>query len=268
MRRSKVLDRTLSWAWEEQGQFPKHGDRVAIIASWGSDNQASISLENMVQRLEECGYFVMIARASDDSLPLSFSDDYKGRARVLHKPNIGYDFGSWSTALAWDPSIRSARFVILTNDSLVGPFDSLQPMIDDFEAAISPVWAATNTTQFFPHIQSFFIGFRDGALGHRPIKSFWENLLVETEKPKIIHEYELGLSRLLFSEAYSTQACFPAERVVQHGRNPTIDGWRRLVELGFPFVKRELVTNPALLVDDDLPAYIAERFGFDPRAWI
>ena len=245
------------------------GDRIAVVASYGHGPSLSTSLETMVVRLEECGYSVIVSRASDDTRPLEWSDDYDGNAIVLRKPNVGYDFGSWAVAMDRFPDIRSAPYVLFVNDSLVGPFASLQPMIDNFEATNSDVWAATNTTQFFPHIQSFFMGFRNGCLDTRSLKGFWSGLRVETDKQRIIHQYELGFSRLLFGESFTATACYQSERVVEHGLNPSISGWRRLLDLGFPFIKRELITNPSVVSDGHMVVpEVITRFGVDPRSWL
>ena len=244
-------------------------ERIAVVASFGTGPTVSRSLESMVVRLEECGYTVVVSRASDDDRPLKWSEAYAGHAVVLRKPNIGYDFGSWAVALDRFPAIRRAQYVLLVNDSLVGPFESLQAMVDNFENTPADVWAATNTTQFFPHIQSFFMGFRRGVLDERSLRGFWFNLPVETEKRRIIQEYELGLSRLLFSEAFGVTACFQSERVVDVGLNPSVTGWRRLLDLGFPFVKRELLTNPALVrADESVVGEIQARYGVDPQLWV
>jgi len=243
-------------------------NRIAVIASYGPTAEVSTSLEQMVMRLEECGYTAVISRASNDTAPLQFSADYTGSAIIIRKPNIGYDFGSWAVALNLFPKIRRTRYVLLVNDSLVGPFGSLAPLVADFEASHADVWAATNTTQFFPHIQSFFMGFHRNVLNDGPMKFFWNNLQVETDKTRIIHQYELGLSRFLFGEAYAVTACYQAELVVETGLNPSVWGWKRLLELGFPFVKRELVVNPALVPDaEQLPEIVSARYGADPRSW-
>jgi lipopolysaccharide biosynthesis protein len=243
-------------------------ERIAVVASFGASAAVSTSLEQMVMRLEECGYVVVVSRASDDIAPLQWSPEYTGSALVIRKPNIGYDFGSWAVALEMFPQIRRSAYVLLVNDSLVGPFASLAPLVADFEAAHADVWAATNTTQFFPHIQSFFMGFLRGVLDDAAMKFFWRHLQVETDKSRIIHQYELGLSRFLFGEAYAVTAGFQAELVVEPGLNPSVWGWNRLLELGFPFVKRELIANPSLVPNGRMiPAEVLDRFGVDPRLW-
>ncbi|MBC7594087.1 MAG: hypothetical protein H7288_09140 [Kineosporiaceae bacterium] len=244
-------------------------DRIAVVASFGTSTTVARSLEAMVMGLEKCNYSVIVVRASDDSTPLRWSKAYSGNAVIVRKPNVGYDFGSWALALHIYPQLRTRRFVLLTNDSLVGPFESLTGVIADFEASPGDVWSATNTTQFFPHIQSFFMGFHSGVLDDPAVKDFWFSLRVETDKQRIIGKYELGFSQLLFGEGFAVSSGFASERVVAAGLNPSITGWRRLVELGFPFVKRELILNPTLVHDGGhIPEFIQSKYGIDPRTWI
>ena len=244
-------------------------DRVAVVASWGVDSRVSLSLSWMVARLEEAGYAVVVVRASDDTAPLDWSRGPANDAIVIRKPNIGYDFGSWATGLEMFPEIRRLPYVIITNDSLVGPFTSLEPMVADFEGSYFDVWGGTWTSQYMQHLQSFLLGFRNGVLDDPALKYFWQNLPDETNKFDIINKYELGLSRLLYGEGFVSGAWFDYELVVQYTQNPTIIGWRGLLERGFPFVKRELVTNPSIVADGlQVPAVVQERYGVNPADWL
>ncbi|MCS5722035.1 rhamnan synthesis F family protein [Herbiconiux sp. CPCC 203407] len=266
----RVLDSVLpaSWIESERRALPET-DRVAVVASWGAGPEVSLSLSWMVTRLEEQDYSVVVVRASDDRRPLDWSRGPANDAIVVRKPNIGYDFGSWATAIQMFPAIRGAQNVLITNDSLVGPFSSLGPMVADFEGSFFDVWGGTWTSQFMPHLQSFLLGFKGGVLEDPALRHFWSELPEQSNKTDIIDKYELGLSRLLHGEGFVTGAWFDYELVVEYTQNPTILGWRRLLDLGFPFVKRELVTNPSIVADGlDVPAVVEKKFGIDPTTWV
>lgn len=244
-------------------------ERIAVIASYGDSQTISRSLHTFVTELARCRYGVIVVRASDDSRELVWPGPLPADTIVIRKPNIGYDFGSWATALRVFPTIRKRENVLFTNDSLVGPFNSLAHVLENFENAATDVWGATNTLQMFPHLQSFFVGFRNGALSDPALKQFWKHISIEKQKQRIIAKYELGLSRLLLAEGFTTSACFESERLVDGTQNPTIEGWRRLLELGFPFVKRELIVNPSVVSDGyDVPNTIQGMFDTDPRDWL
>lgn len=254
---------------ERTRRLPAGPERVAFVASWGKDASVSLSLAAMVTELERCGYFVVVIRASDSTEPLSWPSSHPNDAIVVRKPNIGYDFGSWATGMALYPELLGAPFVLLANDSLVGPFGSLQPMLEDFERSDADVWGATNTLQFSPHLQSYLLGFRSGMLRDRPLRTFWRTLLDHDDKQQVIDRYEIGLSELLYVESYVTRAWIDHAQVVEPGENPVIRGWRRLVDLGFPFVKREIITNPSIVSDGYRAAdTVRAVFGEDPTTWL
>ena len=266
----RVLDRVLpaSWIESERTTLPAT-DRVAVVASYDIGPEVSLSLSWMVARLEEQGYSVVVVRASDDSRPLDWSKGPGNEAIVVRKPNIGYDFGSWATALELFPTIRSTQNVLITNDSLVGPFSSLGPMVADFEGSYFDVWGGTWTSQFMPHLQSFLLGFKGGVLEDPALRHFWSELPEQQTKYDIIDKYELGLNRLLQGEGFVTGAWFDYELVVEYTQNPTILGWRKLLDLGFPFVKRELVVNPGIVGDGlEIRAVVEKKFGIDPTTWV
>jgi len=252
---------------ERPRALPTHPERVAFVASWGADPHVSRSLSTLVSELARCGYFVVVVRASDSIEPLVWPTPPE--ALVVRKPNIGYDFGSWATGMALYPQLLRAPFVLLANDSLVGPFGSLQPMLEDFETRDTDVWGATNTLQFSPHLQSYLLGFRNGMLRDRPVRTFWRTLVDHDDKQQIIDQYEIGLSELLHVEAYVTSAWIDHAQVVEPGENPVIRGWRRLVQLGFPFVKREIITNPSVVADGvRARETVRAAFGEDPMDWL
>jgi hypothetical protein len=245
------------------------GDRAAVVASWGPDSRVSRSLAELVRGLDAAGYPVVLVRASDDRAPLEWPSEPPASTTVVRKPNIGYDFGSWTVGLDRFPQIAKRRHVILVNDSMVGPFTSLEGMAADFEASTGDVWGATNTRQFVPHLQSYLLGFQGGVLADPAVRQFWRSVHHLEDKSRIIGDYELGLSGLLRAEGLTSSAWFASERVVGPTDNPVITGWRRLIELGFPFVKREILQNPAVVQDGRrAPDVIREQFGAEVAEWL
>jgi hypothetical protein len=266
----RVLDLVRGSVTVERGPArPPAGDRAAIVASWGPDARVSRSLDELIRALDAAGYPSVLVRASDDRAPLRWPSAPPASTIVVRKPNIGYDFGSWTVGLDRFPALARRRHVILVNDSMVGPFAPLDDMITSFETTGADVWGATNTRQFVPHLQSYLLGFQGGALADPAVRQFWRSVDHLDDKSRIIGEYELGLSHLLRAEGLTSRAWFASERVVSPTDNPVITGWRRLVELGFPFVKREVIRDPSIVADGHLaPEVIRERFGAEVADWL
>jgi lipopolysaccharide biosynthesis protein len=129
---------------------------------------------------------------------------------------------------------------------MVGPFISMGPLLEQLEATPADVWALTDSYQFGYHLQSYFLGFTNGALAERPLQRFWAGIRHAPDKAAIIGRYELGLSRLVREEGFVHVPAFAHELVVAPGSNPVITGWRELLGRGFPFVKREILRDPSV----------------------
>lgn len=243
--------------------------RVALVAHWAPGTRVSKSLRALVDELVAGDFRVVVASAAAGNGPLDWPDR-PAQVCVYRRANIGYDFGSWAQILQLHPHLAGANLVILANDSLVGPFRSLKPILADVEAAERPVWGLVSTTQDAPHLQSHFVAYKGGILQHRAVARFWRNIRVQPTKRELIVAYEIGLARVLRDHGIPYGACYPFDQVVVRGANPTSLGWRRLLQWGFPFVKRELVLRPPPEVPDaaDVPAVVAELFGEDVFAWV
>jgi len=215
------------------------------------------------------GYRVIVVSSATCQTELDWGPADLADAIVLRKPNVGYDFGSWAVALDRFPAVRAAEHVVLANDSLVGPFATISPLLHSFEESQADVWGLTETLQFSRHLQSYFIGFQGGVLDERPLADFWSDVRHYEDKNLVIHRNELGLGRLLQDEGYAVDAAFVAEQVVAAADNPTIIGWHRLLGGRFPFVKRELVQTPTLALDGaQIKVAVKEIFGADVEDWL
>jgi lipopolysaccharide biosynthesis protein len=244
-------------------------ERVAIIAHWAPSARVDRSASELTRAIVRNGYEAVFVSAAPSADSLEWSGGRPERVTVLRRPNVGYDFGSWATALDRYPAIAKVGTVLLVNDSLAGPFGPIDHLLERLDRTDADVWALTDTTQFAHHLQSYCLGFRRGALDEAPVARFWRNVRVETSREAVIWRNEIGLSQLLQREHFVTDAAFPHWRVVSEHTNPTIIGWRRLLDLGFPFVKRQLLREPNVAPDaGEIPAELQRRFDVTVEDWM
>src|SRR3954470_20643362 len=243
-RLPRVVDVAGPTAVERSTPVPHGTSRVAFLAHWSPDERQSRSTEALVAELQRLGYRIVLCSTSPAEGPLRFAPGSGVRTdelTVLRRPNVGYDFGSWAVAMLACEELLSLPYVLVVNDSLVGPFGHLDDVVADFEGTTADVWGMVESDQFGSHLQSFFRGFRFGVLTEGPLRRFWHDLRVVTDKDELIRHYEFGFTDFLVRHAYSTSAFVHHSEVVTDGLNPTIYGWRGLLQAGVPFVKRELV---------------------------
>ena len=155
-------------------------ERVAVLAHWsGSPRLTQVRDDDgdgarrggIPRRRRQHVRVVGAARLAGIDRPTGLT--------VLRRPNIGYDFGSWATAIDRYPVIAEARRVLLLNDSLVGPFATIEPLLAKFHASAADVWAVTDTAQFEYHLQSYVLGFAGQTLREPPLQAFWRDIRVE-----------------------------------------------------------------------------------------
>ena len=268
IKRPKVLEAVQGQIRVECGEIESISpeDKIAIIAHWSTSPVLTRSLRTYVREFVDAGYRVVLVSSCESSYALR--GDLDPSVVVVRKPNVGYDFGSWAVGLSLVPAAQTAAHVVLTNDSLVGPFASIKPLLDAFEATRADVWGLTDTRQFRYHLQSYFLGFREGALGEPALQRFWAGVRHESSRDGFIKRGEVGLAVLLEQEGYAVDAHFKTAAVVPGGENPTIYGWRKLLNLGFPFVKRTLITDPTVARDGrDVGPVIHTMFGESIADW-
>lgn len=187
---------------------------------------------------------------------------------VVRRPNAGYDFGSWAAALAAYPQLAGKDLLVLTNDSLLGPFAPLADLIARIERAETDVWGPTEFNLPQRYLQSYLLAFRGGVLQHDRVREFFAGVRPQPSKRDVIHAYEVGLAPVLsaagvsFAGEWTPQALGLPSHV-----NVCIDGWRQLLEHGFPFVKRTLVEVEHLAVlRVQVFDYLEKTYGWRPEA--
>ncbi|MDQ2650507.1 MAG: glycoside hydrolase family 99-like domain-containing protein [Actinomycetota bacterium] len=254
--------------FEQGGPDVEVGNRVAVLAHWSPGEVVNPSTRAMVTQLADQGYRVVVSSASPARVRLDWGDVDSDDLVVLRKPNIGYDFGSWSVALERLPTIADAEHVLFANDSLIGPFASIGPLLHAFETSEADAWGATASTELGLHLQSYFFGMSGEVLRRPEIQRFWDQVAVHPTKDAVVEHYELGLSRLLLDGGGTIDAWFELDRERYGDVNPTLQGWRRLLYRGFPFVKRALLEWFSGAPDrEELRAAVLARFGADLDEW-
>lgn len=269
--RPRVLDEVAGQVRYEHGSAVEFGrpTHAAVLVHWAPTPILSRSVTTLASELSAAGYRPVLVSACESPEPLEWHGRRPADAIVLRKPNVGYDFGSWAVALHELPALAEAERVILTNDSMVGPFGAFDGVIARFESSAADVFGLTDTRQYFRHLQSYFLGFTNGVLGDAPLAKFFADVRAEQTKWDVIHRYELGLNRLLRREGYGITAGFRADDVVPAGENPVIKGWWRLLERGFPFVKKEVLRHPEVAPRAEwVSREVAAVFGERVEDWI
>lgn len=243
--------------------------------------------------LQRCGFQVVFVSTSPRLDTESQEALRELTAAVILRENIGYDFGSYKTGILFLRHMQAEPSrLLLTNDSVFGPLQPLAPLLpahDDFG-----LFGMTDSFDFSYHLQSFFILYGTPVLRSPEFAAFWDRVeLLSPDVPgfkqKIILDYEVGGSQYFLNHGFPVAAAFPFRKTLatamdHYGTllaaaeapggvapaplkvrfNATHSFWEELIELGFPFIKRELLLlNPTGADIYRWPDIVAQHSDYD-----
>lgn len=268
----RIIDeaRPLTRIEPRSAALPKRMKRCAVLVHFSVAPKLSRSVVTLTAELHAAGYFVVISSACEAASDLEWPDGrMPDQTIVIRKPNIGYDFGTAAVAFDQLPGILEAEYVLIVNDSNVGPLSSLSPVISHFESSPADMWALTGSNQHGFHLQSFFLGFHK-ILRDEVLRAFWRDIRHFEDKRKVILHYELGLSRLMKEEGYVLDVMYP-HSAFENAANSNLSAnlWLDLLSVGYPFVKREMVVKPWIERSAiQIPNVVRYFFDEDVYAWL
>ena len=217
--------------------------KIAVVAQWSKEEVLSLSTNLLLSQLMENGFEVLLVSACESPRPLVLEESILRRITVMRKPNVGYDFGSWSIGLLTFSEISQAKEVLLLNDSNSGPFGTLAELLHEMNESPYDITGITDSLKHRYHIQSFMMHFKNNSLSQKAMVSFWQNIRSQSSKFDVILAYEIGLTSRAQRNGIFVGAIYPWNLLVDYRVNPSIKAWQRLLDLGYPFVKREVTRS-------------------------
>jgi lipopolysaccharide biosynthesis protein len=183
-------------------------------------------------------------------------------AGILVRENRGHDFGAWASAIRQlGPGLRRTGILALANDSVLGPLNAFEAMLQRVRASRSDVIGLTDSHEHTHHLQSYVLFFKRRAIRSRAFRRFW--LGVRTgDRTFVIEHYELALLRHMQAGGLRCRALFPG--FDDKGPNPTLCAWRDLVDAGFPYVKAQLIRSNPFKADIRDWERVLTVNGYDP----
>lgn len=217
--------------------------RVAVFASYSADGvlppQVQPYLEGLRPLVERIVVICDNDLAPDQRAHLSRLADH-----VITGRHGEYDFGSYKRGEAWARQagwLDEADDLILCNDSCFGPVGSFAPMFERMDARHLDFWGATDSQEFHPHLQSFFVVLNWHVFQSPTFRSFMGGITKQPNVHEVIKKYEIGLTKTLAGAGYNWGAMVENRLEGVHPLDPT---YRNIVEhpitameMGLPLVK-------------------------------
>lgn len=237
----------------------KTKNKLCLYAHFDQAGKIADYVIGQCEELKKNGYDVILISTSPALEQNAIESALKSLRGIIHRKNLGYDFVSWRTAMMSLGDFSSYDELLLTNDSVFGPFSDLSLIFKNIADSQSSVSGLTDNWEKCYHLQSFFIHFKKPALHSSVFKSFWDTVRIRADKETIIISYEVGLSQHFIRHGYKLKALFPfheirakcldmgagfqyRDKILRQPLNSTIFMWDVLLtEFGFPFIKTEIL---------------------------
>ena len=244
----------------------KQNTRLCVFASFSIDGHVNPLALLYLKAIKAEGFDIVFVQASDSpSDKSSYSMLSPLCRKIINRRNVGYDFVSWKEGLKSIPELMEYESLLLTNDSIIGPFAPLKPIFESMDADPEALWGLTDCHETGTHhLQSYFIYCSRQVFSKRFFSKFWDRMKILHQKWQIVLKYEVGLSKAAIAAGVPIKAKFgyhDIERIcLARGKrfqfwseirkdrlNPTLFAWDILLEeLKYPFIKSELLRSNRL----------------------
>jgi hypothetical protein len=254
--------------------------RPAIYVSFDRWGMVADYVVAQVRALAECGRRVTFITTSPKLLPADVARLRPHVREILHRRNVGHDFGAYRDGIARLGDLSALHSLVLMNDSCYGPFGGLSRVEAAAEASGADLFGITDSWSLRYHLQTYYVWIGRAALASPAFAAFWRSLLPSQPRSMVIVNGEIRFTQALLKAGLTTaamcpytQAAFAAEQAARRRLsdedglldgerayreallaaildgaplNPTHSFWDVLLtECGSPFIKRELLRkNP------------------------
>jgi glycosyltransferase involved in cell wall biosynthesis len=250
--------------------------RVAIYAHFGESAKVALHVFHYLGEIRSLGFeicFVSNSLVSSESrAKLSMLCQ-----KFIQRENNGYDFSMWQAGLA-EYDLSKIDELLLTNSSIVGPFNLLSNLWQNPSLSECDFWGLTDNDEISPHLQSYFLVLHKNVIQSDCFAQFWKSLLAYTDKDQIIRSYEVGLTIWLKQNGFKCKCLYPQSEVFSRyresipqddfeknglpGKNTTLFFPDILISTGMPFLKLSLLKDGSPRVSPKQAWALLQSAGF------
>jgi hypothetical protein len=265
LTREKVRKEPLVRLDEKGLVSPDYTRPVCLFCSY---DYKSIVRKNVYQYLDAlalAGFNIIFISSSDDIAISDLEKLSRCCVRIINRENKGYDFYGWKTGLEKYARYKDHPGLLLANDSVIGPLFSISNIVTTLENYDADVIGMTDSFQFHPHLQSYFLYCKKNVVLSEEFLLFFKEVDILDLKNAVIRRYEVGFSRLL-RHRFRLAALYGLEPALARTNfnqrpirwiEPTLHLWKPLItEFKFPFIKKSVLTRKGVSVGEVLPVLI------------
>jgi len=176
-------------------------NRLVVMAAYDPDGELADHVRFQIEAWQgQCSRLLFV---TTNPLTAAAREWLDGRAELIERENVGYDFYSYRTGLLAAGDLAAYDQVVICNDTYVGPLRSFAEIFARMDGTAYDFWGITRSRRIKPHVQSFFVVFGRDCVASEAFTAFWTTMEPISNRRKVIHRYEVGLSRTLKASGFS-----------------------------------------------------------------
>jgi lipopolysaccharide biosynthesis protein len=270
-----------------------HSMAWCVYSHFDKNNKIQPYVLDALKNIKKCGLNIILVSTSDIIAQDDLLATKKYADIITTRENIGYDFGSYKLGIKFLTENQILfNQILITNDSVFGPIFDIGPFLENSKSF--DLYGLTDSIDYFYHIQSYFIIYNEKVLKSPYFMKFWDSVelidsTIHNFKNKIIQEYEVGGTQYFIDNGFKVGVEFGISHIAkpmyeefnqkleyakkysgmkinqfQIAGNPTHNYWKILLRMGYPYLKRELLSsNPTNTDINDWPKYLNEISSYN-----
>jgi hypothetical protein len=253
--------------------------RLAIFIHWSKSDRISNHDQNLIHCLasEFDQVLVVCNRNGTSNRNQPIIDNPDNKIQIIERVNEGYDFGGYKDGMLLIREFSDAfSEVLLINNSIFLLKSSLTELMQDVRDIEFDVTSITSSTEETFHLQSYFLHFKKRTLRDSGIWDWFSQLETNSNKRATVTSLEIPFSAQMNVLGFTCGAIWNSQQLVnlmysaagsnllnefrrQTGwivsmrgffsgqpLNPMHYMWPHLLELGCPFIKKDLVRGKVI----------------------
>ena len=254
-------------------------DRLAIFVHWSKSDRISKHDQNLIHCLasEFDQVLVVCNRNGTGNRNQPLIDNPDSKIQVIERFNEGYDFGGYQDGMLQIREFSDAfSEVLLINNSIFLLKSSLTGLIQEVRDSDFDVTSITSSSEETFHLQSYFLHFKKRTLSDSGLWDWFFKLETNSNKRATVTSLEIPFSTEMNALGFTCGAIWNSQQLVnlmysaagsnlltefrrQTGwifslrsffsdqpLNPMHYMWPHLLELGCPFIKKDLVRGKVI----------------------
>ncbi len=174
------------------------GKSVVLYAIHTWTSEFSPTHIAVAQRLKQMGFTVIAIDSRDSADPSMIAEATDLFDTYIIRNDSGRDFASWVSVLqGFYRELSNANFVLLLNDSVIGPLNTFEESITSLCNPEVDVSALTDSWQGGYHIQTSCFVITKAGMAHPAIVSFLEDYPFPKERDDVVKLGEIGFTKKL-----------------------------------------------------------------------